>query len=220
MVDVLPDRVDFQSETYSGNRRGLAAQLAVLAEQLVLVNSGGGEKYVARHRKRGKMLVRERIELLLDPDTAFLELCPFAAWGSQFPVGASVVVGIGIVEGIESMIIGHDPTVRGGTSNPYTFRKVFRGMAIARENKLPIINVVESGGADLPTQAEIFIPGGQLFHDLTRHSELGLPTLALVVWELDRRRCLHPRHVRLRRDDSQSVQGIPRWPTAGQDGDR
>ncbi|RIR82718.1 acyl-CoA carboxylase subunit beta, partial [Mycobacteroides abscessus] len=151
-----------------------------MAEQLALVNGGGGAKYVARHRKRGKLLVRERIELMLDPDTAFLELCPFAAWGSKFPVGGSVVVGIGVVEGIESMIIAHDPTVRGGASNPYTFRKVFRGMAIARENRLPIINIVESGGADLPTQAEIFVPGGQLFHDLTQHSAAGLPTLALV----------------------------------------
>lgn len=90
------------------------------------------------------------------------------------------MVGIGVVEGIESMILAHDPTVRGGASNPYTFRKVFRGMAIARENRLPIVNIVESGGADLPTQAEIFVPGGQLFHDLIQHSAAGLPTLALV----------------------------------------
>ncbi|MCF7550753.1 carboxyl transferase domain-containing protein [Pseudonocardia sp. WMMC193] len=179
-MDVLPDRVEPSAAGYVQNRDGLLAQLDSIAEQLALANGGGGEKYVARHRKRGKMLVRERIELLLDPDTAFLELSPFAAWGTKFPVGGSVVVGIGVVEGVESMIIGHDPTVRGGASNPYTFRKVFRGMAIARENRLPIINVVESGGADLPTQAEIFVPGGQLFHDLTQHSALGLPTLALV----------------------------------------
>ncbi|AFC48683.1 MULTISPECIES: acyl-CoA carboxylase subunit beta [Mycobacteriaceae] len=180
MVQVLPDRVDDTAPGYLKNREGLSAQLDTIAEQLALVNGGGGAKYVARHRKRGKLLVRERIELMLDPDTAFLELCPFAAWGSKFPVGGSVVVGIGVVEGIESMIIAHDPTVRGGASNPYTFRKVFRGMAIARENRLPIINIVESGGADLPTQAEIFVPGGQLFHDLTQHSAAGLPTLALV----------------------------------------
>jgi acetyl-CoA carboxylase carboxyltransferase component len=180
LVDVLPDRVDTRAPEYLENREGLIAQLDTIAEQLALANGGGGEKYVARHRRRGKMLARERVELLLDPDTAFLELCPFAAWGTKFPVGGSVVVGIGIVEGVESMIIAHDPTVRGGASNPYTFRKVFRGMAVARENRLPIINVVESGGADLPTQAEIFVPGGQLFHDLTQHSALGLPTLALV----------------------------------------
>jgi acetyl-CoA carboxylase carboxyltransferase component len=180
LIDVLHDRVDTRAPVYLENREGLIAQLHALAEQLALANGGGGEKYVARHRSRGKMLARERVELLIDPDTAFLELCPFAAWGTKFPVGGSVVVGIGIVEGVESMIIAHDPTVRGGASNPYTFRKVFRGMAVARENRLPIINVVESGGADLPTQAEIFVPGGQLFHDLTQHSALGLPTLALV----------------------------------------
>ncbi|WIM85914.1 carboxyl transferase domain-containing protein [Candidatus Mycobacterium wuenschmannii] len=180
MVHVLPDQVDDTAPAYLENRQGLSEHLDTIAEQLAMANGGGGAKYVARHRKRGKLLVRERIELLLDLDTAFLELCPFAAWGTKFPVGGSVVVGIGIVEGIESMIIAHDPTVRGGASNPYTFRKVFRGMAVARENRLPIINIVESGGADLPTQAEIFVPGGQLFHDLTQHSAAGLPTLALV----------------------------------------
>ena len=118
MVQVLPDRVDDTAPGYLKNREGLSAQLDTIAEQLALVNGGGGAKYVARHRKRGKLLVRERIELMLDPDTAFLELCPFAAWGSKFPVGGSVVVGIGVVEGIESMIIAHDPTVRGGASNP------------------------------------------------------------------------------------------------------
>ncbi|MCV7081332.1 acyl-CoA carboxylase subunit beta [Mycolicibacterium insubricum] len=180
MIDVLPDRVDTRAPVYLENREGLIAQLHALAEQLALANGGGGEKYVARHRSRGKMLARERVELLIDPDTAFLELCPFAAWGTKFPVGGSVVVGIGIVEGVESMIIAHDPTVRGGASNPYTFRKVFRGMAVARENRLPIITSSKSGGADLPTQAEIFVPGGQLFNDLTQHSAQGLPTLALV----------------------------------------
>lgn len=179
-MEVLPDRVDAASATYLGNREGLLAQLGEIDEQLARTIAGGGEKYVARHRRRGKMLVRERIELLLDPDSAFLELSPFAAWGSDYPVGASVVTGLGVVEGVESVIIGHDPTLRGGASNPYTFKKVFRAMAIARENGVPIINVVESGGADLPTQAEIFVPGGQLFHDLTAHSAAGLPTIALV----------------------------------------
>lgn len=119
LIDVLPDRVDTRAPVYLENREGLIAQLHALAEQLALANGGGGEKYVARHRSRGKMLARERVELLIDPpDTAFLELCPFAAWGTKFPVGGSVVVGIGIVEGVESMIIAHDPTVRGGASNP------------------------------------------------------------------------------------------------------
>ncbi|NED57138.1 acyl-CoA carboxylase subunit beta, partial [Micromonospora aurantiaca] len=141
---------------------------------------GGGEKYVARHRKRGKLLARERIELLLDPDSPFLELSPLAAWGSDFPVGASVVTGIGVVEGVECMIVANDPTVRGGSSNPWTVKKSFRASDIALENRLPVINLVESGGADLPTQKEIFIPGGRMFRDLTRLSAAGIPTIALV----------------------------------------
>ncbi|RAY11187.1 acyl-CoA carboxylase subunit beta [Actinomadura craniellae] len=142
--------------------------------------AGGGEKYVERHRRRGKLLARERIELLLDPDAPFLELSPLAAWGSDFPVGASVVTGIGVVEGVECMIVANDPTVRGGASNPWTVKKSFRAADIALENRLPVINLVESGGADLPTQKEIFIPGGRMFRDLTRLSAAGIPTIALV----------------------------------------
>jgi acetyl-CoA carboxylase carboxyltransferase component len=125
-------------------------------------------------------LPRERIELLLDPGSPFLELSPLAAWGSDFAVGASVVTGVGVIEDVECVLIANDPTVRGGASNPWTLKKTLRAMQIARENRLPLINLVESGGADLPTQKEIFIPGGQLFRDLTRLSAAGIPTIALV----------------------------------------
>jgi acetyl-CoA carboxylase carboxyltransferase component len=118
--------------------------------------------------------------LLIDPDSPFLELSPLAAWGSDFAVGASVVTGIGVVEGVECMIVASDPTVRGGTSNPWTLRKTLRANDIARQNRLPLIGLVESGGADLPTQKEIFIPGGRAFRDLTRLSAAGIPTVALV----------------------------------------
>ena len=128
----------------------------------------------------GKLLARERIELLLDQDSPFLELCPLAAWGSDFPVGASTVVGIGVVEGVECLIVANDPTVRGGTSNPWTLRKGFRANDIAMQNRLPVISLVESGGADLPTQKEVFIPGGRMFRDLTQLSAAGIPTIALV----------------------------------------
>ena len=113
-----------------------------------------------RHHARGKLLARERIELLVDRDAPFLELSPVAAWGTDFPVGASVVTGIGVVEGVECVIIANDPTVRGGAVNPYTLKKTQRAGEIALANRLPLVNLVESGGADLPTQAEIFIPGG------------------------------------------------------------
>lgn len=104
---------------------------------------------MARHRRRGKLLARERIELLVDPDTPFLELSPLAAWGSDYPVGASMVTGIGVVEGVECVITANDPTVRGGASNPWTLKKALRANQIAYENRLPLISLVESGGADL-----------------------------------------------------------------------
>nr|WP_225954189.1 carboxyl transferase domain-containing protein [Kibdelosporangium phytohabitans] len=142
--------------------------------------AGGGPKYVERHRNRGKLLARERIELLIDQDSPFLELSTLAAYGSNYAVGGSVVTGIGVVEGVECMIMANDPTVKGGSSNPWTARKVGRAMDIAVENRLPMINLGESGGADLPSQKEIFIPGGRMFRDLTRMSAAGIPTIALV----------------------------------------
>jgi acetyl-CoA carboxylase carboxyltransferase component len=141
---------------------------------------GGGAKNVERHHRRGKLLARERIELLLDEGSAFLELSPLAGWGSDFKVGASVVTGIGVVEGVECMVIANDPTVRGGASNPWTVKKLFRAAQIARENRLPTVNLVESGGADLATQSEIFIPGGALFRGITQASAARTPTVALV----------------------------------------
>jgi acetyl-CoA carboxylase carboxyltransferase component len=179
-VTVLKTAVDPASAEYAANRDSLLQRIAdVEAEQAKAV-AGGGAKYVERHHKRGKLLVRERIELLIDPGSHFLELSPLAAWGSDFTVGASVVTGIGVVNGVECMINGSDPTIRGGASNPWTLKKTLRANQIALENRLPVIGLVESGGADLPTQKEIFIPGGQIFRDLTRMSAAGIPTIALV----------------------------------------
>ncbi|MDQ1675278.1 MAG: acyl-CoA carboxylase subunit beta, partial [Actinomycetota bacterium] len=121
-----------------------------------------------------------RIELLVDEGSAFLELSPLAGWGSDFTVGASVVTGIGVVNGVECLITANDPTVKGGASNPWTVKKIFRASQIAEENRLPTVALVESGGADLPTQKEIFIPGGKVFRDLTRASARKQPTIALV----------------------------------------
>jgi acetyl-CoA carboxylase carboxyltransferase component len=177
---VLTDRVDERSEAFRVNRASLLDKLAEHDAELEKVNGGGGPKYVERHRQRGKLLVRERIQLLLDPDTPFLELSPLAAWGTDFPVGAGLVTGIGVVEGVECVIIGNDPTVRGGTSGVHGVKKNLRAMEIARENRLPMINLVESGGADLPHQSDIFIPGGQSFHDITQMSAMGIPNVAIV----------------------------------------
>jgi len=161
-------------------RESMLAKIADLDAEHAKAVAGGGEKAIARHRKRGKLLPRERVELLIDPGTAFLELSPLAGWGSDFAVGASVVTGIGVVEGVECLITANDPTVKGGASNPWTVKKIFRAAQIAEENGLPTISLVESGGADLPTQKEIFIPGGKLFRDLTRASARKEPTIALV----------------------------------------
>jgi acetyl-CoA carboxylase carboxyltransferase component len=164
----------------SANREAMLDKLAALDAENAKAVAGGGEKYAARHHERGKLLPRERIELLVDPGSAFLELSPLAGWGSDFAVGASVVTGIGVVEGVECMITANDPTVKGGASNPWTVKKIFRASQIAEENGLPSVSLVESGGADLPTQKEIFIPGGKLFRDITRSSAAKQPTVALV----------------------------------------
>jgi len=177
---VLPDRVIEASDGYRENRESLLRQIAAHDEQLALVNGGGGPKYVARHRERGKMLIRERIEALLDTGSPFLELSPLAAYGSAFPVGAGTVAGIGYVEGVECMITGSDPTLRGGASNPFTLKKNLRTNEIIAENRLPTIALTESGGADLPTQSEIFIPGGRGFRDITNASAAGIPQISLV----------------------------------------
>jgi acetyl-CoA carboxylase carboxyltransferase component len=164
----------------TANRTAMLEKLADLESEHAKAVAGGGEKYVERHHARGKLLPRERIELLVDPGSAFLELSPLAGWGSDFTVGASVVTGIGVIEGVECMITANDPTVKGGASNPWTVKKIFRASQIAEENGLPTVALVESGGADLPTQKEIFIPGGKLFRDITRSSAAKLPTIALV----------------------------------------
>src|SRR2546421_6340368 len=105
------------------NREAMLAKLAELEAEQAKAIAGGGEKYVERHRQRGKLLARERIELLLDPDSPFLELSPLAAWGTSYQVGASLVTGIGVVEGTECFISANDPTVRGGATNPFGARK-------------------------------------------------------------------------------------------------
>ncbi|MBJ7347950.1 MAG: acyl-CoA carboxylase subunit beta, partial [Thermoleophilaceae bacterium] len=154
--------------------------LAELDEQLELARMGGGEKKIERQRSRGKMMVRERMELLLDRDSPFLELMPYVGWGTDYTVGGSIVCGIGVIEGVEMLVTGNDSTVQGGASNPHTWAKAIRMHEIAEHNRLPVISLTESGGADLRSQAELFVPGGQLFRDITRGSALRLPSISLV----------------------------------------
>jgi acyl-CoA carboxylase subunit beta len=179
-MSVLKSALDPNAPAYIEAASALATKLSEIDAELAKALAGGGPKYVERHHDRGKLTPRERIELLVDSDSPFLELCPLAAWGSEFQVGASVVMGIGVVSGTECMVVANDPTVKGGTSNPWTLRKILRANQIAFQSRLPVISLVESGGADLPTQKEVFIPGGQMFRDLTRLSAAGIPTIALV----------------------------------------
>ena len=177
---VLRSRADTRSETYRANREAFLEKIAYLNEQAALLNQAGGTKYVQRHLRRGKLMARERIELLLDRDSPFLEIAPLAAWGTDFPLGGSLVSGVGVVSGVECVVTANEPTIRGGSVNPYGRAKSARTMEICAQNRLPIINLTESGGADLPHQAEIFVPGGQGFRELTRRSAERIPTICLV----------------------------------------
>lgn len=179
-MTILRSTLDTTSAEFSAARQAMEGKLDQLAADLEPALAGGSERSVARHRARGKFTARERIDMVLDRESPFLELCALAAWGSDFQTGASVVAGIGVVEGVECLLVANDPTVKGGTSNPWTLRKILRINDIAMENRLPVISLVESGGADLPTQKEVFIPGGALFRDLTRLSKAGVPTIAVV----------------------------------------
>lgn len=178
--NILRSRVDRNSDLFKQNHESMLEQLDELEKLLAASRAGGGEKYTARHHKRGKLLVRERIEMLLDRDSPFLELSPTAAAGTEYEVGASTCGGIGVVSGVECFVSGNDPTVRGGASNPYTMKKSLRGFQICEQNRLPHVFLVESGGADLPRQSEIFVPGGAGFRNTTRMSAAGIPTIALV----------------------------------------
>jgi acyl-CoA carboxylase subunit beta len=135
---------------------------------------------VARLRSRGKLLPRERIGLLLDRGSAFLELSPLAGWGTDDPLGGGLVTGIGRVCGVTCVVSANDPTVKGGAQGPTSVAKGLRAMEIARANRLPLISLTESAGADLPKQADIFVPGGASFKNLTRLSAAGIPTITLV----------------------------------------
>ncbi|HET9518602.1 MAG TPA: carboxyl transferase domain-containing protein [Actinoplanes sp.] len=145
-MTVLASVIDPRTPAYLQNRSSMLQRLAAFEAACDAARAGGGEKWVTRHHARGKLLPRERVELLLDQDTPFLELAPTAAWGSDFAVGASVVTGIGVVEGVECVVVATDPTVDGGAVNPYTEDKICRAIRIATINRLPLINLVESVG--------------------------------------------------------------------------
>ncbi len=169
----------------------MVALLQEVDVQLALARAGGGERSVARHRQRGKMLVRERIELLLDPDSPFLELSPLAGYYTDYTVGGGLVTGIGVVSGVECIIAANDSTVLGGAITPISMKKTDRALEISRLNRLPYVQFVESAGADLrlgadSPEAEMrrqlghFAESGRFFHDITALSAARIPTVSLV----------------------------------------
>jgi acetyl-CoA carboxylase carboxyltransferase component len=174
------------SEEFDERRARMDGLVAELRERTAQVARGGGEKALEKHRSRGKLTARERIDRLLDPDTAFLELSALAAWdvyGAQAP-SAGIVTGIGTVEGRECVLVANDATVKGGTYFPLTVKKHLRAQEIAEQNRLPCIYLVDSGGAFLPLQAEVFPDRdhfGRIFYNQARLSAAGIPQIASVM---------------------------------------
>jgi len=178
---VITTRADPRGEEFRANRAANLAAVDKLRAALVEATVGGGEKYTSRHKAAGKLLPRERVELLLDRDSYFLELCPLA--GKDVPghtPGASIVGGIGRVSGVECLITASESTVKGGAMSEMSVWKSGRLSDVAQHNRLPSISMIESAGADLPNQSKIFVPGGRGFRDLTQRSEEKVPTICLV----------------------------------------
>jgi Acetyl-CoA carboxylase, carboxyltransferase component (subunits alpha and beta) len=183
---LLETHIDRHSSEFAANTAYFQQLLAELQSRVQLVQQGGGEDAIIRHRKRGKLLVRERIQMLCDPDTPFLELSPLAAWNmynGEAPA-AGIVTGIGLVAGQECVIVANDATVKGGTYYPLTVKKHLRAQEIAQENHLPCIYLVDSGGAFLPLQAEVFPDRehfGRIFYNQARMSSQRIPQIAVVM---------------------------------------
>jgi acetyl-CoA carboxylase carboxyltransferase component len=184
-VAVLTSQVEM-SDVFEQRRARMEELVAELRERTQQVARGGGEAALEKHRSRGKLTARERIDRLLDPDTAFLELSALAAWdlyGGQAPA-AGIVTGIGVIEGRQCVLVANDATVKGGTYFPTTVKKHLRAQEIAEQNRLPCIYLVDSGGAFLPLQAEVFPDRehfGRIFYNQARLSAAGIPQIAAVM---------------------------------------
>jgi acetyl-CoA carboxylase carboxyltransferase component len=188
-MPVLRSRLDPASPEARANRDAMAALVTDLRERQAQVSgrgAGGDDRSIARHRERGKLPVRERIDRLIDPGSAFLELSPLAANGlyDDDAPSAGIVTGIGTIEGTRVVVIANDATVKGGTYYPLTVKKHLRAQEIALENRLPCVYLVDSGGAFLPLQADVFPDRdhfGRIFYNQARMSAAGIPQLALVM---------------------------------------
>jgi 3-methylcrotonyl-CoA carboxylase beta subunit len=185
-MDRISSKIRTDSAEFKANQEKMIAAVARLRERLAQAREGGGARYVQRHRDQGKLPVRERIDLLLDNGSPFLELSPLAAWemyDSEAP-GAGLVTGVGRVMGREALIVANDATVKGGTYYPITVKKHVRAQQVALDNRLPCIYLVDSGGAFLPLQAEVFPDKdhfGRIFFNQARMSAESIAQIAVVM---------------------------------------
>src|SRR5262245_59903804 len=185
-MEILSSQVQPNSTEFKSNRERMLGLVAQLRERTAVAREGGGAKYLERHRQQGKLPVRDRIAQLIDPATPFLELSALAAWDlydNEAP-SAGVVTGIGRVSGREVMIVANDATVKGGTYFPITVKKHVRAQEIALQNRLPCVYLVDSGGAFLPLQAEVFPDRdhfGRIFFNQARMSADRIPQIAVVM---------------------------------------
>ncbi len=185
-MDVIETQIDPRSDQFRANHDRLTALVAGLRQRLAQVKEGGGERAMQRHRDQGKMPVRERVDTLLDPGSPFLELSPLAAWDlyDNDAPAAGILTGIGRVSGREVLIVANDATVKGGTYYPITVRKHLRAQEVALHNRLPCVYLVDSGGAFLPLQAEVFPDRdhfGRIFFNQARMSAERIPQIAAVM---------------------------------------
>jgi 3-methylcrotonyl-CoA carboxylase beta subunit len=190
-MPTLASKLNVRSEEFKANAAAMRALVDDLNAKLAAIALGGGDGPRAKHLARGKLLPRDRVEMLLDPDTPFLEIAPLAAMdvykdrdGSDAAPGAGVIAGIGRVSGVECLIVCNDATVKGGTYYPLSVKKHLRAQEIARENRLPCIYLVDSGGANLPNQDEVFPDRehfGRIFYNQANMSAQGIPQVAVVM---------------------------------------
>ncbi|KAF2439928.1 methylmalonyl-CoA carboxyltransferase 12S subunit [Karstenula rhodostoma CBS 690.94] len=186
-VSVLPTNVDTNAEDFKENKRQMDEATEALEQLHAKIAQGGPEKAREKHIQRGKMLVRDRITALIDPGTPFLELSQMAGYamyaGEDVPAGG-IVTGVGTVNGVQCMIVANDSTVKGGTYYPITVKKHLRAQSIAQENRLPCIYLVDSGGANLPHQADVFPDVnhfGRIFYNQAVMSGMGIPQISVVM---------------------------------------
>jgi 3-methylcrotonyl-CoA carboxylase beta subunit/propionyl-CoA carboxylase len=186
VMDTIESHIDTRSDLFKANQTRMSALVETLRERKAVVRQGGGERYLQRHREQGKLPVRDRLQRLLDPDSPFLELSPLAAWDlydNEAPA-AGLVTGVGRVSGREVVIVANDATVKGGTYYPLTVKKHVRAQQIALANRLPCVYLVDSGGAFLPLQADVFPDRehfGRIFFNQARMSAERIPQIAVVM---------------------------------------